>query len=858
MSEKKVVAGLSLDAGQFKQELEAVRAIEAQAAAGGEAFARSFSQGFELIEARSRKMSATIAEGGKVSERQFSELVATLQQLKIAAEAGGKSIEEAPEPIRKAFDVARQQIVAVAGGMQQTAAETARMREEFMAAGRELAGLATSAEVATEALGRMSDAERRAADLAEEIGKKFGDVPDRIEEIRAAGDKTFGEQADDLERIAKELEVAEKAYKKLGDVGAPALAKVRVESERVEQALKEVAAAAETHGAQISDAGLVAARSMENLAKQIRANPKEAVEQLPKAVGAVIQLRNAIEQAKAAGGPVDPGAVAQLQRFEAQLGKTKQQIGTLKREIDQQTAGVTSASQAWQGMDSVVDRVAGRFGKVGAAAVGGFAALKEGWAIGTSIAQSIGTDFSAMEQAVAKFEAKAKQVNPAMLDWLTGTGSFEAVRASITLTKEQFEGYNSAILAGIEDIGAYKARTQEFTEIHAAHTKILAEGAEGQRLATQAKRDGGGVMEDYVRSLGLASEAAKVHNKLVAAGAEGERLWVEIREKGKGTLVDLALAIRNAGVAITELTKKTKEQVTAEQELRDAVNDTSGARERAHKWELDQAKLIAEQEKATDGLTQSIRNKLAEIVASMTVAEGREIPLTKMQISQLEQLLSRNITLTEAERKKIQGRIDQLKAVESLTQGERELLAQDIKIDLQRNTSLQVGEQHRAVLDKTTRTISNVAAETGKLGEQQMRVATTADKAEAAAAKLAGGFGRLGGDAKGVETGVRAAGEGLSEAAKGIELAAGPTEKLSKVTVTLGDGLGKVADAASRMEAASPHLAIAPETIESLAHFDRELASIAGHLTSIIQQAPDAAKGLAAVGTAATTATGEE
>jgi hypothetical protein len=847
MSEKSLVTNLRVNANDAITPLrEYAKAAEASDTALAAMAAKS-ADAIESLSGRGGKAFERLAATGKLSQSAFDGFLHTVGALREEVVSKFGSIEKAPEPFQRAIKSAEQYLRDMRTEMDASAAQTELLRQEFGQTTEVLEQLDVAVDATEQALEALNAEQVRAAELAAGVAERFGDIPERIEEIRTAGNKTFEEQIDDLKRVASEIADSEKGYRKLKDGGVQALEALRPASQKVEQALKDLAASASTEHGKIRDATIVTERAFENLAKQIRNNPKEAVESLPKAVGAVIQLRNAIETTRAAGGPVDPKAVADLKRFEAQLDKTKIEIGSLKREIDQSTAGVTNATGAWRGMDSIVDQVAGKFGKLGAGIVGGAMAIKEGWTVGTEIAKTIGTDFRAMDQAVADFTSRAKLLNPAILDWLTGAGSFEAVRAAASLTKAELEGYNSAVIAGIEDIGNYSTKTAEFAAIQQAHAVILAEGTEGQRLATQAKRDGGGVLADYVRVLGVASEAATVHNKLVASGAEGERLWNEIRAQGKGNILNLAAAITGQKDAITGLLAKTKEEIQAERDLQIALNDTIAIRVKQLNLEKQQVDLVAQREKVEDGLTASMRTRLAEIAASMVVKEGREIPLTKLQVQQLEQQISTTIGLSDAERAAAQALVDKLKSVEKMTQWQRESLAKEIERKLLVNSTAVADAAHAAVLDKKTRSITNVAGETAKL-------AFEAYKAEAVTGKLGRGFNRLGAAAEGVETGVRGAGQGLAESAKSIEAANGSTERLAATTVKLVGGLQKLNDGSLSLK--SDHLKIAPDTIENLAAYDKELASIVGNMQSIIRLKGDVTAALTAVGEAATKATG--
>lgn len=784
--QKKVVASFALDAAQAKQELKALEAAEEQFSASGKSLATSLSNGYGDVEEKVGKLFKKLNDGGTVTQGEVDKIVAKLAALREAAEASGVPFEQMPEEFKRAYGAGVAQLNALQGAMGAAAQRTAAYREEV--------------EAAAEAARKLADEQEQARELVEKVAEQYGETAIKIEEIRKASDATFPEQRKSLEAIQKELQDSEAAFKRMGRVGEDALKALRVESARVDAALDEVSKAAASGTGKIRDGVLGADRSFAQFTKTLSENPKEALEQLPKVAGSVISLRHAIEQAKATGGPVDDAAIARLRSFEQQLEKAKLEAGAMKREIDKATAGTTDASQSWQGFDSVINGVAGKFGKVGVGVVGAVAALKEGWAIGTQIAQAIGTDFTAMSDAIEKWSEKAKKVNSSFLSWLTGDGSFEQVRAATVLTKTAFEGYTSAVLAGITEIDNIKAHTVEFNKIAAAHKTILAEGAEGQRLANQAKKDGGGVLADYVRVLALADQAAKVHHKLMQEGIEGQRLWNDIKAQGKGTLVDLAKAIRDNQDEIAKLTTRTREQIAAEDDYTKSLNNVTTAILKKIAAEKEQLDVVINQEKVEDGLTETMRTRLAEIAASMVVKEGKEIPLTLVQIKQFEELVRSTVGLTDAERKRHTALVERLRTVEQMTQYERDNLAQELKRQLLINTTSQADAAHRAVLDMKTKTISNAAAATSKLTEEQMKVTKSSGEAASASEKLRGGFGRLAEDITKVVTGLGSAGKGLSDIASGIN----PTvEQMERLVGTMRDANAEAEKLATNLERAS-------------------------------------------------------
>ena len=537
----------------------------------------------------------------------------------------------------------------------------------------------------------------------------------------------------------------------------------RNDIKKVEKAFDEMGVAGSKVATPVTRALDFIQKGIDNYEKKLATGKAVTTKDVTAIVQQWTHLQNAIDDSGVAINEFPEEVQKALGKAEAQVRKVTSEFGKMNDAVQDNTANAKVAGDSWPGLGNALEGMGGKVGTATAKFGLYTAALGEGWQMGKKLAAGLGTDFSAMEQAIDSFTAKAKGVNSTFLSWMTGDGSFESVRASISLSKEQLEGYNSTVLAGITDLGNYKDRLSEFTQIEAAHKIILAEGIEGQKLASQAKRDGAGILKDYTLLLTMASDAATVHNTLLKYGAEGEQLWNEIRVQGKGTLIDLAQAIANNSDKIAELTRKTKEQITAELEMQTALNDTSSAILKKMAMEQQQIELLKNQEKVEDGLTESLRNKLAEISASMVVKEGREIPLTKLQITQFETLLAGTVGLTDAERKRHADMVMKLKTVETMTQYEREELAREIQRQLLINTATFTDEAHRVVLDKKTKTISNAAAESGKLNEAQIKVTSSGAAALDGTNKLDGGFGKLGGSAKAVADGVRGVRDGLGE-----------------------------------------------------------------------------------------------
>lgn len=361
-----------------------------------------------------------------------------------------------------------------------------------------------------------------------------------------------------------------------------------------------------------------------------------------------------------------------------QLVRVREEAVKSGKALEDQKKITNEVGASWRGLGKELQDATGKFGAAAGGAALSFKALSEGWQIGSQIAKALGTDFTALNETIDAFTSKAKVVNSSILSWLSGAGSFEAARASISLTKAEFEGLTSAQLAGIGGIDDYKNHTEEFNKIAELHTIILKEGAEGQRLATQAKRDGNGDLENYITALNVASDAAKVHNDLVKKGEEGQRLWNEVKVAGKGNLLDLAQAISAYRDQIDKLVRKTDEQIAAERRLQAALNDTTALTNVRSKQDQEQAELINRQTQSEDALVDQIRAKVAEIQASIN-AQKENLPLTQLQIKQLQELINLGPQLTASERAALNALVEKLKTLEKMDGVEKE----GLKIQLQ-------------------------------------------------------------------------------------------------------------------------------------------------------------------------------
>lgn len=551
---------------------------------------------------------------------------------------------------------------------------------------------------------------------------------------------------DGANQSRQEVGKVRQAFEDFGDEGKKAAQKVADATDAIQRGVDRVEKKI-TQGKEITvrDVG------------QMRVNFERLGEAIEQTFGSVSEAPKDVQQAFKLAGE-------QIERVRTEAVKTAKAMQDTKA-VTNETAGT------WRGLGTEVKEASGKFGAVAGQIGLAFTALSEGWKIGTGVAKALGTDFTAMNEAMAGLLDKTKQVNQAYLDWQTGPGSFAQFRASITLTKAEFEGLTSAQFAGIKGIEDYKGKLEELRIISAANNKLLEEGTEGYQLASQAKKEANGVLENYIRTLDLATQASDVHHKLMEKGTEGQRLWNEIKEKGKGTLLDLAVAMKEFEGSISSVVAMTQQQVAAEEKLHAALNNTSAIMEKRLAMETQQAALVTQQEKVEDGLTESLRTKFAEITASLQVTEGKAIPLTREQIGQAEALLKSTIGLTQAQREQLETLLTQAKAANDANDAERKKIAALIEAKL--------------LIDTTVRSTAELTAANMKWSDSSRSGKLTADEAAAAMKNLR-------------DTGIVPAGEGMKGLVDDIDAAATNMDKLrtaAEATMAIMSQLGVVARA---------------------------------------------------------------
>ena len=590
-----------------------------------------------------------------------------------------------------------------------------------------------------------------------------------------------------LVEVRSALERDITTYQEFGEAGTKAADVTRRKIEDVDRAIEKLGAEQRSFGNLTNNF-----RTVERVFDEFEQKVENGAPITARAVAPVIQNFERLKEQIRQTADVTPEMTARFAQLETRLKAVDAESRKSIDAMADHKVMLAEGGVQWTGFGNTLGIVAGKYGAI-VSQVGAVAgALTAGIQIGNQFAHAIGTDFSAFDSFAADAKVRGQEIQSILIDIATGgEHAMARLRAAATLPKPAMDGLNQAISAGIEDIDDLEKHTKDFNTIAELSAKIDAAGTEGILLQNKARNEGAGVMKEYLVSLDAANRIAEVHNRLLEKGIEGQRIWNEVKGNGRKGLVEMLQAIEDHRKAILALANADKVEVDATEALVKALNDVSATRVKAIALEQQQAELVTRQEKVEDGLTASLRTKLAEIVASMTVKEGKEIPLTKLQVQQLEQQITATVGLTDKEREHLQALAEKLKTVENLTQVQRENLADDIKRDLLINTTTQTDARHKVVLDEKTHSMHNAAAEADNLDGAQVRVTKSTDDAAGATHRLSGGFGAAAESAKGVSAHTASAVRNLEDFAK--------THPIIQATVA---ELKKLEEQADRTEAA--------------------------------------------------------
>lgn len=773
MSENALVTSLAVNTAGAIAPLKQLEGQAKDSDASLAAMANSAATALEEIGEKGGRAYQRLAEGGTVSKAAFDGLARSADDLRQEVLERFGAIEKAPEEFQNAIRVAEQSVRDLSAEMARSAKETAALREEF-----------TAAEKALEAL---NEEQARAAKLLADVNDKYSETQKEIDEIRTSSEKTFTDQRKLLEKIQEELKQQETQYKKLGTEGAPALLRIRQEAERVDTALKQLGDEAETSSGKLRDGAIRADKAFEDFTRTLAENPKEALEQFPKVAAAVIQYRQEIERARDAGGPVDQAAIDRLKQFETRLDSAKQEAGQFKREIDKATAGVTDASGAWQGFDSVINNIAGRFGKLGLAVVGGFAALKEGLGIGNQVAEAIGTDFSTMEKAAGNFKSTLASVTAALTTdglsaaWLQLRAGFKNFGDDLLSSGHAMDGFNALVKMGVDRAVALKVAQNDLVTISQSYELAVKGGTEalqlfqatinsvdpahmGEAIANLQKR-----LEELVVKTTKTTEAEKARKAALDATIASIKAEIAAIEAGK--------IARQTGLAELEL------EILRRKALLDATRANAQAEELAKDVKGGLSETMAEELENIGKLLPAyqqnrvaVQNYTAALEADINLYRSGLTPEREKELRNLVEMLKSYGDLDLTKKGAVQRMIEEAQRMHELA-GATAAHGEAVRIVDGRITNVSESAGKADVkLDTLSQRISNTSDAAVRLAPQLKLVADALTAMDAASVKL--------GEKKGTFTDF---GDSVAKSQTQIINYRGELEALEKTLIRLGE-----------------------------------------------------------------------
>jgi chromosome segregation ATPase len=323
-------------------------------------------------------------------------------------------------------------------------------------------------------------------------------VTQQFGQLQVAAEKVFGSMEAAPAEIRQAFDLAEDQLRS----AKRAIDTVKGAADDVTDSLKKTGKQGDEAGDKLKDAFARADKQYDKLRETIDQGSPEMGEQLRRLVGIQINLRNEIERTYGSIDRATPEAIANFKRLGQQVEAAKGEVGNLTREMDKQTAGVRDASTAWRGLDSVVSDAAGKMGKFGIAAVGGFAALREGWQVGMQLNKLFGTDMSLWEEAIEKFGKKVGIVISKIADVVVAQGTVIAEGLKVwepnyweRVTKAQ-EDLGTTLQDGVATVLSLEEAYQKqatAADRHKAATEAAAEAAkkakeEADKLADAQKK----------------------------------------------------------------------------------------------------------------------------------------------------------------------------------------------------------------------------------------------------------------------------------------------------------------------------------------------------------------------------------
>lgn len=312
---------------------------------------------------------------------------------------------------------------------------------------------------------------------------------------------------------------------------------------------------------------------------------------------------------------------AAVKRFEQENGAIppalQAALGTARSQFDLAASKIRNATDAVQdnnqilkegegrylGLGESINKVIGPAGKfqVGAIAIG--AALREGIQLGTSFAQTIGTNFSAAQSASDNLKASIGGVTNALVTdglWAAFAQSTAAAKFlddSITGSGNAIKGYNIVVNAGVDRTRALEISADDLKNAVNAYTLAQQGGTEGLKLFNQT------VTKTDTKELGVALDSISAKLKQLAIDEDTARVKREAHVK----------AIEATTAALKSEIDKLEAERVAREHGKPAIDAEIEDRERLKKALVNEADAAEHATHVKSGLTEEMRTELEHL-----------------------------------------------------------------------------------------------------------------------------------------------------------------------------------------------------------------------------------------------------
>jgi hypothetical protein len=552
----------------------------------------------------------------------------------------------------------------------------------------------------TQGFGEIETAVGKAFDKINSNGKisqgQFDAIVTKLATMKDAIENA-GVPLDQLpEQFTKALSTGEKQVAALS--GAMEAARLRTES------LKEEFAKAGTEAAELAQKTATAGERIEDSAKRADAafakftttlqdNPKEALEQLPRVAGAVIQLRQEIERTQAAGGIVEADDIARLQQFESRLVETRESAKRLAVEIHAATGGIGGRID---GITDAVQGMAGAFGPAGQA-IGGVAGQIGSLALGAEQAKNVfgGLNLNTLSLGASSTTLAVQMgaAAAAIVAAVAAGSKLAATNVENQQTTDDLKDSLGAILPSIDELktgldGVQMAAQNALASLMSGEMGDARRDVEAMAVAWKNGRDAGKLYYDLVnQGVGelAASEIASSNNRkavdlyaqAMAQGGKSIEVWNETVRASNGDAEAFRAKLDELKIALdhekTALGENTAEQLKNKLAMQEAAGAAAALAEQKRaataETQRNVEQLITENE-VVNGSTEAIRKKIAAIQAHIGESDLWSVSLGRTA-AELQNVLNTTDGLTKVERARIQALIDLAKNANDLTEAEQ-------------------------------------------------------------------------------------------------------------------------------------------------------------------------------------------